>query len=457
MPRVAGTPGPRRAGRGEPAARDRSRDGVRGVRPPPRAPGAGPDHRRPRRAGGIPADRRRGGRTEGKNAEARRAHHRRRLAEPDPPPKRLTVQEERAALRALLDLPPSEKDLVCDGAKSHRLDPPVAAKVCSPPRFTEGRAWTSRRSASSSPRSRSSSSGSTTASPARTPAPTCRCTSPGSSPTSPRRASSRSPSTPACRRGPSRSSSASTTGTTTGCATDLQQIVRDEHAGPHSIGDLRRDQRRQEGGQDPRRAAAVVRRRRQEGELHRHGPPGLRPRRLPLPARRRAVPARESWSDDRDRCREAGIPDDMVYRPKWKIALELYDRAVGQRPALRLADVRRGLRRQARVPAGAVGPRPEVRGRGAAELHGLDQAAAGRHPAVPQARPRPRPQDAPPGQRQPAAAAGRRDARPGRACATSPGSGGGSRTGTRGRWSGRSSTCGSTPWATTACRASRCT
>jgi hypothetical protein len=36
--------------------------------------------------------------TEGKNAEARRAHHRRRLAEPDPPPKRMTVQEERAAL-----------------------------------------------------------------------------------------------------------------------------------------------------------------------------------------------------------------------------------------------------------------------------------------------------------------------------------------------------------------------
>src|SRR4029079_1444691 len=31
---------------------------------------------------------------EGKNAEARRAHHRRRLAEPDPPPKQLTVQEE---------------------------------------------------------------------------------------------------------------------------------------------------------------------------------------------------------------------------------------------------------------------------------------------------------------------------------------------------------------------------
>lgn len=36
----------------------------------------------------------------------------------------------------------------------------------------------------------------------------------------------------------------------------------------------------------------------------------------------------QSWADDRDRCREAGIPDTMVYRPKWLIALELYDRAV---------------------------------------------------------------------------------------------------------------------------------
>jgi SRSO17 transposase len=37
----------------------------------------------------------------------------------------------------------------------------------------------------------------------------------------------------------------------------------------------------------------------------------------------------ESWSEDRDRCRAAGIPDDVVYRPKWKIALELLDRARG--------------------------------------------------------------------------------------------------------------------------------
>jgi hypothetical protein len=41
--------------------------------------------------------------------EARRASHRRQLAELDPPPKPLTVREERAALRALLKLPPSEK------------------------------------------------------------------------------------------------------------------------------------------------------------------------------------------------------------------------------------------------------------------------------------------------------------------------------------------------------------
>lgn len=37
----------------------------------------------------------------------------------------------------------------------------------------------------------------------------------------------------------------------------------------------------------------------------------------------------ESWSDDRARCRAAKIPDDMVYRPKTEIGLELIDRANG--------------------------------------------------------------------------------------------------------------------------------
>jgi SRSO17 transposase len=35
----------------------------------------------------------------------------------------------------------------------------------------------------------------------------------------------------------------------------------------------------------------------------------------------------EDWAEDRERCREAGIPDDREYRPKWKIALEELDRA----------------------------------------------------------------------------------------------------------------------------------
>ena len=36
-----------------------------------------------------------------------------------------------------------------------------------------------------------------------------------------------------------------------------------------------------------------------------------------------------SWNDDRERCREAGIPDEVTYRPKWQIALDLLDRAMG--------------------------------------------------------------------------------------------------------------------------------
>lgn len=35
----------------------------------------------------------------------------------------------------------------------------------------------------------------------------------------------------------------------------------------------------------------------------------------------------ESWDSDRERCREAGIPEAMIYQPKWQIALELLDRA----------------------------------------------------------------------------------------------------------------------------------
>jgi SRSO17 transposase len=37
----------------------------------------------------------------------------------------------------------------------------------------------------------------------------------------------------------------------------------------------------------------------------------------------------KTWSADRERCREAKIPDDVVYRPKWRIALEQLARALG--------------------------------------------------------------------------------------------------------------------------------
>jgi len=43
----------------------------------------------------------------------------------------------------------------------------------------------------------------------------------------------------------------------------------------------------------------------------------------------------QSWSDDRQRCRAAGIPDDLVYRPKWQIAVEQLEQALGN--GIRLA------------------------------------------------------------------------------------------------------------------------
>ena len=50
-----------------------------------------------------------GEKSQAEGAKARRIRHQQRLAKPEPPPKRLSMRGERAALRALLDLPPSEK------------------------------------------------------------------------------------------------------------------------------------------------------------------------------------------------------------------------------------------------------------------------------------------------------------------------------------------------------------
>lgn len=48
----------------------------------------------------------------------------------------------------------------------------------------------------------------------------------------------------------------------------------------------------------------------------------------------------ESWANDRARCRAAHIPEDVAYRAKWRIALDLAERAVdaGCPPGLVLAD-----------------------------------------------------------------------------------------------------------------------
>jgi SRSO17 transposase len=73
----------------------------------------------------------------------------------------------------------------------------------------------------------------------------------------------------------------------------------------------------------------------------------------------------QEWSDDRQRCRAAGIPDEMVHRPKWEISLELRDWAVangvrfewvtndegyGEVPAFHFGMDDRGQRYVAEVP-----------------------------------------------------------------------------------------------------------
>jgi len=37
----------------------------------------------------------------------------------------------------------------------------------------------------------------------------------------------------------------------------------------------------------------------------------------------------KEWSEDRKRCRKAGIPDDVVHRPKWRMAIDQLKRALG--------------------------------------------------------------------------------------------------------------------------------
>lgn len=106
----------------------------------------------------------------------------------------------------------------------------------------------------------------------------------------------------------------------------LQQMVAREDAGPHSIGIIDETSDVKQGVKTPgvqrqwcgtlgktQNCIVTVHLAYATGDFH-----CLVDGELFLP---------ESWSKDRVRCREAGIPDEVVYRPKWQIALELIDRA----------------------------------------------------------------------------------------------------------------------------------
>lgn len=109
---------------------------------------------------------------------------------------------------------------------------------------------------------------------------------------------------------------------------ELQQLVATEHQGPHTIGLIDETSDPKKGDKTPgvqkqwcgrlgktENCMVTVHLGFACGDFH-----CLIDGELFLP---------EDWSNDRARCIEAGIPEDMFYRPKWKIALELLDRAIG--------------------------------------------------------------------------------------------------------------------------------
>ncbi len=111
-----------------------------------------------------------------------------------------------------------------------------------------------------------------------------------------------------------------------GMRTRLQGIVATEHAGPHSIGLFDETSFTKKGDKTPgvqkqwcgrlgktENCIVTVHLGLVCGDFH-----CLLDGDLYLP---------QSWADDRERCREAGIPDSVGYRAKWQIGLDLYDRA----------------------------------------------------------------------------------------------------------------------------------
>jgi SRSO17 transposase len=106
----------------------------------------------------------------------------------------------------------------------------------------------------------------------------------------------------------------------------LQKIVRQEHGGPNTIGVVDETSDVKQGDKTPgvqrqwcgtrgktENCIVTVHLAYAQADFH-----CLLDGDLYLP---------EDWAADRERCREAGIPDEVEYRPKWQIALDLYDRA----------------------------------------------------------------------------------------------------------------------------------
>jgi SRSO17 transposase len=106
----------------------------------------------------------------------------------------------------------------------------------------------------------------------------------------------------------------------------FQQLVRDGHSGPHSIGIIDETSFVKKGDKTPgvkrQWCGAVGKQENCTVTVHlgyaRDDFHCLLDGELYLP---------EDWAEDAVRREKAGIPESMTYRPKWQIALELYDRA----------------------------------------------------------------------------------------------------------------------------------
>ena len=154
----------------------------------------------------------------------------------------------------------------------------------------------------------------------------------------------------------------------------LHGIVSRDHADRHAVG-LIDETGCPKKDQDAGGPAAVLRGDGQDRQLRHHGASGLCGRRFPLPAGQRSVPAPGVGR------RPAAVPGGR-HSGRGRLPAEVANRLGPARPggrsrrAFRLADVRRGLRRQAGIPAGIAAPAVSVHGRGADDLHRLAAAAA---------------------------------------------------------------------------------